>query len=195
LQGLVLTQMDETVGRRYPAAVGQLAKAGVRVSEQKLTLIDAMVETNKLGGLAPPEAFMIHRDRLEQRGDEVDPNVRARIARGGEMSAPDYILSQRRRAELVRAMDAALAEFDAFIWPTTPIVAPTIAEMGDAKVFAHNNMLLLRNTSIVNFFDLCAISLPLPGEGLPCGLMLVARNGADHRLFRIAAAVERLLAE
>jgi aspartyl-tRNA(Asn)/glutamyl-tRNA(Gln) amidotransferase subunit A len=55
-------------------------------------------------------------------------------------------------------------------------------------------MLLLRNTNIVNFFDLCAISLPLPGGGLPCGLMLVGRNGADRRLFQIAAGVERLFA-
>jgi len=44
-----------------------------------------------------------------------------------------------------------------------------------------------------NFFDCCAISLPLPREGgLPTGLMLVARNGHDLRLFRIAAAVEKL---
>jgi aspartyl-tRNA(Asn)/glutamyl-tRNA(Gln) amidotransferase subunit A len=92
-------------------------------------------------------------------------------------------------------MDAALADFDAFVWPTTPIIAPTIAEMEDAKVFSLNNMLLLRNTSIVNFFDLCAISLPLPGEGLNCGLMLVGRNGADHRLFRIAAGVEKVLSD
>jgi aspartyl-tRNA(Asn)/glutamyl-tRNA(Gln) amidotransferase subunit A len=28
---------------------------------------------------------------------------------------------------------------------------------------------------------------------LPVGLMLIARNGHDRRLFRIAAAVERLL--
>jgi len=35
--------------------------------------------------------------------------------------------------------------------------------------------------------------LPRDG-GLPAGLMLVARNGHDHRLLRIAAAVERLLA-
>jgi aspartyl-tRNA(Asn)/glutamyl-tRNA(Gln) amidotransferase subunit A len=35
----------------------------------------------------------------------------------------------------------------------------------------------------------------LPREGsLPVGLMLVARNGYDHRLLRIAAAVEKLLA-
>ena len=194
LQGLVLTSADETVGRRYPAALKRLGKAGVQLSDQKLALIDAMVEVNALGGLAPPEAFMIHRDRIKRRGDEIDPNVRARIARGGDMSAADYVYSQRRRAELIRAMDAALADYDAFVWPTTPIVAPTIAEMEDTKVFSANNMLLLRNTNIVNFFDLCAISLPLPGDGLPCGLMLVGRNGADRRLFQIAAAVERLFA-
>jgi aspartyl-tRNA(Asn)/glutamyl-tRNA(Gln) amidotransferase subunit A len=194
LQGLVLTSMDETVGRRFPAGLARLAKAGVWLSDERLALIDAMMETNSLGGLAPPEAFMIHRDRLARRGAEIDPNVSVRIARGAEISAADYILSLRRRAELVRAMDAALSDFDAFVWPTTPIVAPTIAEMSDPKTFAINNGLLLRNTAIVNFFDLCAISLPLPGDGLNCGLMLVGRNGADRRLFRIAAAVERLLA-
>ena len=157
-------------------------------------LIDAMNEVNTRGGISPPESFMIHRDRLARRADDVDPNVRVRIARGGEISAADYVYTMRRRDELVREMDAAFADVDAFIWPTTPIVAPTIAEMTDTKVFSTNNMLLLRNTAMVNFFDLCAISLPLPGDGLPCGLMVVGRNGSDHRLFRIAAAVEHLFA-
>ena len=53
--------------------------------------------------------------------------------------------------------------------------------------------LLLRNTQVANQFDLCAISLPMPGMTLPAGLMLVARNGHDHHLLRIAAEVERLL--
>lgn len=44
---------------------------------------------------------------------------------------------------------------------------------------------------IVNFFDLCAISLPLPAP-LPVGLMLIARNGHDRALLRIAAAAEQL---
>jgi len=36
-------------------------------------------------------------------------------------------------------------------------------------------------------------ALPLPrARALPVGLMLVARNGHDRRLFRMAAAVERL---
>jgi Asp-tRNA(Asn)/Glu-tRNA(Gln) amidotransferase A subunit family amidase len=54
-----------------------------------------------------------------------------------------------------------LPRTDALVMPTTPIVAPTIAEVADPKVFAARNFMLLRNTAIGNFFDLCAISLPL----------------------------------
>jgi aspartyl-tRNA(Asn)/glutamyl-tRNA(Gln) amidotransferase subunit A len=99
----------------------------------------------------------------------------------------------RDRARLIYSMDARIADLDVLVWPTTPIVAPTMVEVAAADEFARKNAMLLRNTAIVNFFDLCAISLPIPREGgLPTGLMLVARNGNDHRLFRIAAAVERL---
>ena len=109
--------------------------------------------------------------------------------------AADFIEMTRERAGLIRAMDARLADVDVMCWPTTPIVAPTMAEVATPDDFARKNAMALRNTVIVNFFDLCAISLPLPREGgLPTGLMLVARNGHDRRLFRIAAAVERLLA-
>ena len=55
-------------------------------------------------------------------------------------------------------------------------------------------MLLLRNPALVNFFDLCAISLPIPSATLPVGMMLVACNGHDRKLFGIAAAVEQLFA-
>jgi aspartyl-tRNA(Asn)/glutamyl-tRNA(Gln) amidotransferase subunit A len=83
---------------------------------------------------------------------------------------------------------------DALVLPTTPIVAPRIADIASPETFGRNNMMLLRNTSMVNFFDLCAISLPLPRPGaLSVGLMLVGRNGDDARLFRIAAAVEQAL--
>src|SRR6185503_14936269 len=66
----------------------------------------------------------------------------------------------------------------------------------EPKAFMARNALLLRNTTIGNLFDLCAVSLPIPRAGnLPCGLMLLARNGHDRRLLRIAAAVERVFAE
>ena len=95
-------------------------------------------------------------------------------------------------SRMVREMDAQLSSFDAWMMPTTAIVAPTIAEMQDTRTFNTKNMLLLRNTLTWNFFDNCAISIPIPGSGLPVGLMLVGRNGHDRRLFEIAAGIERL---
>jgi len=51
--------------------------------------------------------------------------VAARIARGRDMSASDYVELARVRARLVQAFDARLADLDALVMPTTPIVAPT----------------------------------------------------------------------
>jgi aspartyl-tRNA(Asn)/glutamyl-tRNA(Gln) amidotransferase subunit A len=168
---------------------------GARVFEEKLTLLDDMAQVNSKGGVQPAEAFAIHRDVLSRRADAIDPNVRVRLERARNVSAADYIDMVGERARLIRSMDQRLVDVDVLAWPTTPMVAPTLEEVTKADEFARKNAMLLRNTVIVNFFDLCAISLPLPREGgLPTGLMLVARNGQDKRLFRIAAAVERLFA-
>ncbi|WP_292015947.1 amidase family protein, partial [Mesorhizobium sp.] len=92
------------------------------------------------------------------------------------------------------AMDERLAAVDVLALPTTPVAAPTIALMAsDAALRERTEGLLLRNTQVANQFDLCAISVPMPGTARPAGLMLVARNGHDRHLLRIAAEMERLL--
>lgn len=194
-QGMPLEALDETVGKRFSAAIDRLEKAGARLSNEKLSILDGQARVNSRGGVQPAEAFALHRDRLDRRGADIDQNVRGRLERARTICAADFIDMVNERAALITQMDDRLKDIDVLALPTTPMVAPTIAEMTSPDVFARKNAMLLRNTSIANFFDLCAISLPLPREGgLPCGLMLFARNGHDHRLFRTAAAVERLLA-
>ena len=180
----------------FSDAVARLNKAGARISEEKLSLLDDMAQVNSKGGVQPAEAFSIHRDLLSRRADAIDPNVRVRLERARNISAADYIDMVRRTGTPdPRDGCTGLPTLDVLVLPTTPIVAPTMQEVAAPDEFARKNAMLLRNTVIVNFFDLCAISLPMPRDGgLPAGLMLVARNGQDHRLFRIAAAVERLFA-
>jgi aspartyl-tRNA(Asn)/glutamyl-tRNA(Gln) amidotransferase subunit A len=195
VQGFPLEKLDETVAKRFPQALDMLNRAGVRLSDETLSQLDGMVQVNSKGGVQPAEAFTVHRELLSRRAEAIDPNVRVRLERARDISAADYIDMVRERARLIRSMDARIGDLDVLICPTTPIVAPTMAEVATADDFARKNAMLLRNTVVMNFFDLCAISLPMPREGaLPTGLMLVARNGHDRRLFRIAAAVERLLA-
>jgi aspartyl-tRNA(Asn)/glutamyl-tRNA(Gln) amidotransferase subunit A len=194
-QGMVMEKLDDTVAKRFADAVNRLERAEARLSGEYLPLLDDMASVNSRGGIQPAEAFTVHRARLDTRGDALDQNVRARLERARNISAADYITMVNERNALIAAMDARLADIDVLAMPTTPIVAPTIAEMAPPDEFARKNAMLLRNTSIWNFFDCCAISLPLPCEGsLPAGLMLVVRNGHDRRLFRIAAAIEKLLA-
>jgi aspartyl-tRNA(Asn)/glutamyl-tRNA(Gln) amidotransferase subunit A len=194
LQGLPLRDLDTVVEARFSAALALLSKVGVRLADHRTNLIDDMIGVNAKGGFVLPEAYAIHRDRLASRRQDFDPLVAARIERGRELSAADYVAMSRERARLVLHMDEELADLDGLVLPATPIVAPRMAEVSTPDAFHAKNVLVLRNTSIVNFFDLCAISLPVPGPGLPVGLMLVARNGADRQLLRMAAAIERALA-
>ena len=192
-EGLLLERLDDIVAPAFKAAITRLDASGVGISEEELPLLDDWVAVNKRGGVIPPEACAVHRDRLRRRGTDIDPNVRIRIERGCAVGEADFAEILRERRRLVAAMEARLAGLDALVMPTTTIVAPTIAEVEDPKVFAVRNAALLRNTSMVNFFDLCAISLPLAAR-LPVGLMVVAGNGQDRRLLRIADAVTRLFA-
>ena len=192
-QGMPQGGLDDTVAAAFSAAVARLDGAGVRISKEEVSLFGEMDAVNAKGGIPAPEACAVHRERVARRGAEIDPNVRVRIERGCAVSAADSIDMLRERARLMRTMDRRLAALDALVLPTTPIVAPTIAEVADTKTFFMRHNMLIRNTSFANFFDLCAVSLPLT-TALPVGLMLVARNGHDHRLLRIAAAVEALLA-
>ena len=195
VQGAPLENLDETVAKRFPDAIGRMERAGARISEETISLLDDMVQVNSKGGVQPAEAFTVHRELLSRRADAIDPNVRARLERARNISAADYIDMVRQRARLIRAMDARMADLDVLAMPTTPLVAPTMQEVAAPDEFARKNAMLLRNTVISNFFDLCAISVPAPREGgLPTGVMLIARNGQDRRLFRVAAAVERLFA-
>jgi aspartyl-tRNA(Asn)/glutamyl-tRNA(Gln) amidotransferase subunit A len=193
-QGMLLTEWDNTVGTRFGAARKKLADAGARITDEPVPLLDRMMAVNGKGSFPAIEAYAIHREHLAKRPGDFDPNVRVRIERGGKSIAADYVDMMRERNRLVAAMDAQIAHLDALVMPTTAMVAPTIAEMQDTNTFGVKNLLLLRNTATWNFFDACAISIPIPGSGLPVGLMLVGRNGHDRRLFEIAAGIERLFA-
>jgi aspartyl-tRNA(Asn)/glutamyl-tRNA(Gln) amidotransferase subunit A len=207
IQGGPLSGLDGTVAERFGQALTMLGRSGCRLSDEKIPVLDELPSINARGfqpaevyvrPAAPlifAEAFALHEERLSRRPQAIDPNVRASLDRGKAMTSADLVRLLRARARLIPAMDLIAQEFDALIMPTTKIVAPLLSESTTPEGFAAKSPLLAGNTGVVNFFDLCAVSLPIPrAGGLPAGLMLVARNGQDRRLLRIASAVERLFA-
>jgi aspartyl-tRNA(Asn)/glutamyl-tRNA(Gln) amidotransferase subunit A len=56
------------------------------------------------------------------------------------------------------------------------------------------NLRALRNCTLINMIDGCAISLPANREGeVPVGLMLAASGGSDRRIFELAAGMEAVI--
>ena len=72
---------------------------------------------------------------------------------------------------------------------------PRLEEVSTPEGFTRKNLLLLRNTTVGNFLDRCAISLPCHAAGeLPVGFMLMGEAMADKRLLALARSVAPVLA-
>jgi aspartyl-tRNA(Asn)/glutamyl-tRNA(Gln) amidotransferase subunit A len=198
-QGRLLEGMEPAVEAAFQRSLRLLEAAGARIVDHRIDdLVDAMVEATSKGSIAGIEAAALHADWLADDAlcAQVDPRVTRTLKRRATVSATGYIKLIERRTALARAMDERLAPLDVLALPTAPIVAPLIASVeNDLDAQDQTDDIVLRNPQVGNQFDLSAISLPMPGMELPAGLMLFARNGHDHRLLAISAAVEAELAK
>lgn len=190
----VLDGCDAHVTAAYDRAIRRLRAAGATVDEDRFAPFDRLDAIQSNGGLPAAEVFWKQRDLLARHAGEYDPNVYHRIMRGSKLSAADYLDLLERRAGFIAAVNEDSRGYDALLWPTVPVVAPPIAELEEREAYGRANALVLRNTSVVNVMDGCALSLPvhLPGEP-PVGLMLVGRNYDDALLLRIGLAAEPVL--
>lgn len=192
-----LDALEPPVADAYDRALRRLRDAGIGVDEIDLPALARIPAINARGTFSAAEAHAnLRRLGLWSRATGIDANIRVRIEPGATMSAADYLDLVHARAALIAECDAALAPWDVVVVPTVPILAPRLADLADPAGFARINGLLLRNPSIVNLLDRCAISLPLAtGQARPAGLMLVGEHGDDARLFAIARTVEAVLAD
>ena len=186
--------VEPQVQQAFDAALDKLRAAGAQVEQFDFPELLELPGING-GGLVAAEAWHWHKVLLEERGAQYDQRVAARIRRGQQQGAADYIDLLDARARLIAIAKQRLAPFDAWLMPSVAILAPQVAplEADDATFFATNG-LVLRNASVINFLDGCALSLPCHAEGeLPVGLGICGLAGADDTVLKIGRAVEALL--
>lgn len=194
-QTLVLDGLSTEVEHAFFTAVERLKQAGARVEPLPLNALSELAEINAAGGLTAFESWQWHRPLIEEEAQSYDPRVLSRIRRGAAIGAEDADRLHRQRRDWQQRVGADIADYHALLMPTVPLVAPTIAELeqDEARYFAVNAA-MLRNPSIINFLDGCAVSLPCHAPGTPpVGLMLAALPGQDAALMCAALAVERAL--
>lgn len=194
IENIVCDDADKTVLQTYERALSAIEKSGARIKKVSLELFDRIAAMNSKGGFAAAESFAWHRRLLETREAEYDPRVASRIKRGSGQSAADYIDLLAARAALISDAADALDGYDAMLMPTTPIAPPRLVDLADDEAYGRINLLALRNPTLINMIDGCAVSLPMhaPGEA-PSGLMVAGLVGEDRKLLALAKAVESVL--
>src|SRR6202046_4616571 len=191
---VALDELDDEVARTFERALETLSRQGALIERIAVPEFLDIGVMNAKGGFAASESFAWHRYLLTSKGDVYDPRVSSRILRGESLSAADYIDLLNARRSLIARAAVRLAPYDALVMPTSAITPPRIADLADDKAFSKANLLSLRNCTLINMIDGCAISLPAHREGeAPVGLMLAASGGSDRRIFELAAGMEDVI--
>jgi Asp-tRNA(Asn)/Glu-tRNA(Gln) amidotransferase A subunit family amidase len=191
----MLDGLDATVAVAFERSLATLRAAGARIKEVALEPLIDIAQINATGGFSAAEAWAWHRARLAEHEAEYDPRVAQRIRRGATMSAADYIDLLHARTRWIADMASAMKGFDAMLSPTVPCVAPPLAPLlADDAAFFATNALLLRNPSVVNLLDGCALSLPCQApDELPVGLMVWSGALQDDTVLGVSLAIEAAL--
>ena len=165
---LALDAMDKHVADTFARTLARLAEAGALIDEIEVPEFAELGAINSKGGFTAAEAWAWHRDLIARAGKRYDPRVVSRILRGKDMSAADYLDLLDAREAWVAGVDQRIAGYDALILPTTPIVAPAVADLASSdEAYYAANGLILRNPAD-----------QLPGWLRPVAAVPGARHGA-----------------
>lgn len=191
--GVLTAQLDDPsvtpeVRAAVTAALAALARAGWQLHELTGSWLDQLRKWEEtLAVIVAKEAFALHAGRDTSRyGD----GTRALLAFGASVTDEMFARALDEQAELTAAVELNLAGVDVLAGPTVGYTAPEQDPpfgLGDDNGEG-------RFTGPYNLTGHPALSMPVPVGGLPAGLQLAGRRGADFELLAVAAAAEAVFA-
>jgi aspartyl-tRNA(Asn)/glutamyl-tRNA(Gln) amidotransferase subunit A len=179
--------LDAEVASATNHALSGLAAMGAEIRD-----IELPVPTDRTLQIA--EAYAVHAEFVARDPELYQPETLRRI-RTGQNVSPETVLECRRDLERARRdIVSIFADVDVLVTPTTPIVAPTIAELKqNPDLLRPQELLLLRNTRPINVWGLPAISVPcgFTEGGLPIGLQIIGPHWGEAVVLQVAHAYEQ----
>jgi Asp-tRNA(Asn)/Glu-tRNA(Gln) amidotransferase A subunit family amidase len=130
-------------------------------------------------------------ERALTTGEPLAASTRVTLELARGLSAVAFVQAQRARQLIVRDFERAFADVDVILTPTTAVTAPRYRDRGDELDEAMINR-MVAFTFAQNLSGLPATSVPCgyDSEGMPVGLQVIARHGADLQALAVAALVE-----
>ena len=192
LKGFFESPLDADVRRALDEAEAALSSDGARCMGAQVEGIEsaAAIQFNTICA----EASEVHAQRLVQRGQQLGEDVRVRLEIGNFLPGHWYVKAQRMRRQLVDRIDALFGAADFLICPTMRVPAPLVGasqiEIGGQQYALHTAVTQL--TLPFNLSGLPAIAIPWAStaDGVPIGLQLIGRRGADWQVLGAAQRLE-----
>ena len=192
LVGEDLAMVDPAVTEVVDRFCGELERRGSRIDEVELPLRTAR---SAVATMVLPELAAAHAALLAETGEQgYGERILKAIRRGQQALAVEYLAGVRYRDRFAALVEGLLADRDALVLPTIPVVAPEtgsrVIELGDGREMGVQEAL----TALPGAFNCSGspvVSVPVGlVDGLPVGLSLVGRIGADQELLAVAGVVE-----
>jgi 1-carboxybiuret hydrolase len=139
------------------------------------------------------EGAALHLDRLRERPDDFDPEVRDRLIAGALVPGAAVVRAQKFRRWFRAAILRLFDEVDAILAPATPCVAPPIGQK--TFVLDGRELLLRPNIGIytqpISFIGLPVVAAPVPStRGLPIGVQIIAAPWREDVALRLSHHLE-----
>jgi aspartyl-tRNA(Asn)/glutamyl-tRNA(Gln) amidotransferase subunit A len=139
----------------------------------------------QVGMIIASEAYDLHRDHIEDRGQAINDAVRERVLAAAKLAPGEYAGMLRLMGERRRAFRAWLGDFDALLLPTVAVPALPLDEIDEqAPIPAYL-------TRAVNYLGLCSLAMPAGlHEGLPLSVQIIGSPFAERTILEIGKAYQ-----
>lgn len=169
------------------AAAKLLAKEGAKMKVVTLPSLNDFAGVNR--AILLPEAAAIHGRWLRDAPEGYANLTRKRLAPGLFVRAEDYVQAQRRRRELIAAVEAAFAGVDLLLTASSMDPACLIDDAAAVEAtYPRQARTPFNVTGHPALTLMCGLS---KAEGLPLSLQLVGRFFDEATVYRAAAGYER----
>ena len=183
-------ELDPEVASAFEQAV-----LVVETMVREVRNVEVAVSTDRT--LQSAEAYAYHAEFVRRSPELYQPETLRRILTGKNVTEDELhaqlLHLERARLEIGRGFE----EVDLLVTPTTPVPAPSIAELkANPDLLRPREILLLRNTRPFNVWGLPAISVPcgFTRTGLPIGLQIAGPHWAEARVLQLALEYEQATA-
>ncbi|MFD2437652.1 amidase family protein [Modicisalibacter luteus] len=152
----------------YDISLAKIKAAGANLKSMTIPHVDGRERYFPVAMSTHLLAWLGEDTFLDQR-EKIDPIIRARIEKGLAIKAHDYLALAQERQQHIDSARSVFDAVDVVISPTTQGPPRRVEELNDSDVAMQAAMGMTRNTQPANYFDWCAVTLPMgiSQEGLP----------------------------